>query len=377
MNLKLAKFVVALLFGTAAANAQSFAVGTCLPNLPHYQKIQDAVSGVTPGSTIFVCPNVYPEQVTISQPLTLQGVAFHGQDRPVIAVPAGDPATGGGLQVNAFAIGGAQFAAQVLVHNVQPPGDVNIVNMTIDGNGAPTGCSNSIFVPSTFLAGIFFDLGSGSVKNSTIRNQKELIPGCGDGIFVQSFIVSDSIEISNTSVHDFDGIGIIATSPASTLNVSIIYNAVHGLANSTGIDAETILGDVSHNVVTGGYEGIHDSNSSNYGAPGITLNDNDVADTNIGMTVRGGSTAKSNRIASTSTAFYLIGGSGTLVPSILSNAVKNTNVGIEYNCIAKVPVKSNTITDTAVAFDQVPLSRVLLSLVNQIADADTIETLCQ
>ena len=376
MNLKLTMVAIALFFGAAAANAQSFAVGTCLPNLPHYQKIQDAVSGVTPGSTIFVCPNVYPEQITISQPLTLQGVAFQGQDRPVIAVPAGDPATGGGLQINVTAIGGSQFAAQVLVQNVQPFGNVNIVNMTIDGTGAPTGCSNSIFVPSTFLAGIFFDLASGSVKNSTIRNQKESIPGCGDGIFVQSFITSSSIEISNISVHDFDGLGIVATSVANNLDASIVNNTVHGFANSIGIYVETVVGDVSHNVVTGGYQGIRDSNSLNFAAQGITLTDNDIADTNVGITVRGGSTAKSNRIASTNTAFYLIGGSGTLVPSILSNTIKNTSVAIEYNCVTNVPVKSNTIIDAVLAFDQLPPTRALLSQLNTLSDIDTIATPC-
>ena len=55
--------------------AASFAVGTCKPSLPSYTTISAAVSSVPPFSTVLVCPDTYAEQVTISQPLTLQGVA--------------------------------------------------------------------------------------------------------------------------------------------------------------------------------------------------------------------------------------------------------------------------------------------------------------
>jgi len=53
--------------------AGSYAVGTCKPTLPSFASISVAVSSVPPSSTVLVCPGTYKEQVTISQPLTLQG----------------------------------------------------------------------------------------------------------------------------------------------------------------------------------------------------------------------------------------------------------------------------------------------------------------
>src|SRR5213075_3305060 len=77
---------------TAAAHAKNYQVGSCLQGLPHFSTIQAAVNAVPPGSTVFVCPGTYPEQVSIGQPLTLRGIAFNNQDRPTITVPEGDPA---------------------------------------------------------------------------------------------------------------------------------------------------------------------------------------------------------------------------------------------------------------------------------------------
>jgi hypothetical protein len=365
-----------VLVAASAAQAQNFAVGTCLPNLVHFQKIQDAVSGVTPGSTIFVCPNVYPEQVTISQPLTLQGVAYFGHDRPTITVPPSDPATGAGLQPNFFDPGGNQYAAQVLVKS--NPGPVNILNMTIDGSGAPTGCSNSILVQSTYLAGVFFE-GSGSIKNSTFRNQEESIPGCGDGIYADSSLLGGSLEISNNSFHNFDGIGIIVSglgTPA-VFTAEILSNSVHGTSNAkVGIYANNVLGDIAHNVVTGGYQGIFANTSTQYG-PNVT--DNDVADVNTGVVAGGSSTAKANRIAGATTGLLLAPGAVGVAPTVMSNSIKDTNVAIEYDCTTNATVKSNTITDAVVAFDQVPLTRVFLAAVNQLSAIDTFVVLgaCQ
>jgi hypothetical protein len=41
----------------------------------NFTTISAAVIGVPAGSKIQVCPGTYPEQVTISQPLTLEGIS--------------------------------------------------------------------------------------------------------------------------------------------------------------------------------------------------------------------------------------------------------------------------------------------------------------
>jgi len=114
------------------AVAHSFAVGSCAPRLQSFATISAAVSSVPPGSTIFVCPGTYPEQVTITQPLTLQGIASSNQDQAVIAVPVA------GLTENITSIFGQTVAAQVLVQGVGP---VRIINITVDGAGGSQGFS--------------------------------------------------------------------------------------------------------------------------------------------------------------------------------------------------------------------------------------------
>ena len=69
-------------------HASTLVVGTCKPGTS-FSKIQLAVNAASPGSTIDVCPGTYPEQVTIAESLTLQGVVSANSARPVITVPAG------------------------------------------------------------------------------------------------------------------------------------------------------------------------------------------------------------------------------------------------------------------------------------------------
>src|ERR1700745_2136330 len=88
--------------------------GTCKPKLTSFTTIQAAVSSVPPGSTVLVCPGVYPEQVAIFQPLTLQGVASDNLDQIVIAVPSG------GLVANVTSIFGVPVAPPVLVPHGGP-----------------------------------------------------------------------------------------------------------------------------------------------------------------------------------------------------------------------------------------------------------------
>src|SRR6202140_1920470 len=79
---------IGLLLAAHPMFAANYAVGTCKPSLPSYSTISAAVIGVPPGSTVEVCPNTYPEQVTIAQPLTLKGITSGNAGQAVITVPS-------------------------------------------------------------------------------------------------------------------------------------------------------------------------------------------------------------------------------------------------------------------------------------------------
>src|ERR1700722_10932754 len=68
--------------------AKTYYVGTCKPGKADYTTIQEAVNGVAAGSTINVCPGIYPEQVEIGQPLTLTGVQSGNNASVVVTAPS-------------------------------------------------------------------------------------------------------------------------------------------------------------------------------------------------------------------------------------------------------------------------------------------------
>src|ERR1700686_518989 len=90
MSQRLSWFFLAmvLLAVSAPLQALNYEVGGCKTGASYvnFTTISAAVAGVPAGSKIQVCPGVYPEQVTIMQPLTLQGIASNNSNRAVIAV---------------------------------------------------------------------------------------------------------------------------------------------------------------------------------------------------------------------------------------------------------------------------------------------------
>jgi len=348
------------------AHAKQYEVGGCNPTLPQFPTIQLAVLSVPPGSTILVCPGTYFEQVMISQPLTLKGADVNNQDRPIIAAPPN------GLAINVTSITGTQVAAQVLVENVTPPGNVVLTGITVDGSLAevPLSC------PPAALAGIFYASGSsGTISDMTTRYQQ--LPSCGYGIWVENGAgPNQSITVENNSVHDASWVGILAQSNQTppTLTATIKGNFVNGLVYNQTHDIYVggIRGTITGNVVTGGFAGI--TNSGTDASP-VTISGNDVADISIGvgMAFGDGSTVTSNKISDVYTAF-LFGGSGVSPgPTVTGNTTQNTTYVINYNCIPNVTVKSNVFNDSEFGFLEIPPANSGLG-VNTIDNIDTVQT---
>jgi hypothetical protein len=360
---------LAMVIAIPAHGAAKYQVGGCLAKLPNFATIQAAVSGVPPFSTILVCPGVYPEQVTISQPLTLRGQVMFplNTGRPAITVPGAR-----GLKVNVTNIQGTQFAAQVLVANVNPIGAVDILGITIDGKNGNLGCSSNVQV-----AGVFYASGvSGDIEDITTQNQQD--NGCGFGIWVENGAgPSQTISIAGNSAHDMDNTGIVALSDQNppTLTATISANSVSGNNSTQGIAAQNVSGAIMKNVVTGGSVGIADVAFFPQQTPGIVIDSNTVADVQagpgIGIVIREGTMAKSNNISNASTGFFLQGGSANPGPSLVNNTAENTNIAIEFNCTANTHLQGNTFNDSLVAFDNVPSGTTLPSA---IYNNDKIQT---
>jgi parallel beta-helix repeat protein len=202
------------------AQASTVQVGRCKTGLTNFTKIQDAVNAVPPGSTIDVCPGTYPEQVIITQKVTIVGVPAGSLDAAVVSVPAS------GLAANGTDIFGSSVAAQIFVQNAT---GVTISHITVDGsNNQLTGCGiNPI--------GIYYQNSSGTITDDVARNQimAPALQGCqvGLAINVESNSGAPIVNILNNSVRNYDKNGITASGPGTGggPNVTVTGNTVIGI----------------------------------------------------------------------------------------------------------------------------------------------------
>lgn len=343
--------LLVMLLGTqlALADGNNFAVGTCKPRLRSFATIQAAVNAAPAGSTVLVCPGTYPEQVTISQPLNLQGIADSNLDEAIVTIP------GGGLPTVVTSIFGDHVVPQILV---QTTGVVNITNITTDGTGGDSACAN-------WLAGIFYGSGSsGTVARVRIRN--EIDTGCGVGIWAENGGNSSAwVTVQGSSVHDIDFEGIfLGAGASSTLNVDLRDNFVSPNATSAiDIVAEGVSGDIVDNDLTGGAAGIFDVSN------GLKMNANGITWTQFGVVALGAATLQSNDILNTATGVSLDAAGST----VQSNRITQSSVAaIEFTCNS-ANVSHNVINDALVG-----LSDVLSSFNgdNTFANTGTVTTSC-
>jgi hypothetical protein len=308
-----------------AEGSNSVAVGTCKPKLSSFASIQAAISKVAPGTTILVCPGVYPEQITISQPLTLQGIADNNVDQITITVPTS------GLAANVTSMFGQSVAAQVLIQNAAP---VNIVNIAVDGTGGDRGCA-------TWLAGIFYSSGSSGSVNR-IKASGQINAGCGVGIWAENAGSSNQfVSIQGSSVHDIDNAGIFAGSGTTpTLNVLMKDNFISMPA--AGVVLNSVTGQVTNNDVSNALGGILDL------SPGARISSNNLTSSTIGVFLAAGGTVDSNHISNSGIGVFTGGGG-----NVQSNRITVATIGIEFLCSTSTAA-NNTINDATTGLDFVP-----------------------
>lgn len=200
------------------AAAAVLVVGTNPAQCPdaQFSTIQAAVNAASSGAIIRICAGTYPEQVSITKPLSLHG------ENGVVIQPS---------NVTANATGSASGQAIAAIILVQDATDVAIQGVTVDGaNNGITGCSPD-------LIGVLYQNASGEVRRVAVRNVKlsASLNGCQSGlaILVQSGAGETSVvDIEDSSIHDYQKNGITANELGT--QVKIEGNVVTGVGPTTG-----------------------------------------------------------------------------------------------------------------------------------------------
>src|SRR5438552_8429548 len=341
-TLKVVLWIAALLvFAVANAEAAPIVVDhnttPCITPSVHFTTIQAAVNAAPSGATIHVCPGNYPEQVTISLTLTLNGVSTGSADNPVITSPPS------GVVANATSAGGNSIAAQVFVNSVGP---VDISGIAVDGsnNQVVGGC-----VP--VLVGIYYQNTSGTVSHISVLNQRG--NGCAYPIFIETTgSASQAVTIDKSSIHDFDNGGVVAcsgavgcfgtpvsgaTAPAITLTSSTIADAG---PPSFGVYLFGAAASVTGNFLSGFGDAIIVRETST-----ASLSNNSIGESLYAISVTGnaGIQVTSNKLFRNTTAgIIMVGASNT---TVRGNVITNSpgGVGIEFGCSA---TNNNVISNT-------------------------------
>jgi len=292
--------------------AETVQVGTCksFPANDTFTTIQAAVNAEAAGTTILVCPGVYPEQVTINKSLTIRGVRSGTLDAAIITAPAG------GIVANTTSLAtGNPIAAQVLVTGAT---DVDISNLTIDG------ANNNIHACSPDLIGLYYQNASGTVRHVLVVNQAlgAADNGCqsGLGIFAQSGSGGKSrLSVEDSHVQNYQKNGITGNEVGTTIH--IVRNTVVGQGSTMGAAENSIQigfgagGKITGNTVMDDIwapDTISDSGDAAAGilvfaSANVEISENTVGNTQFGIAVvsdptfgsADGGTITENRVTAT------------------------------------------------------------------------------
>jgi parallel beta-helix repeat protein len=378
---------------SSIAAAKVFYVGTCKPGKADFTTIQEAVSGVPPGSTIDVCPGVYPEQVTVTQPLTLQGVQSGNNAQVMITAPAG------GILVATVPLAEPTLA-QVAVQN--SGGAVDISGLTVDGTGITSG--------GVTVAGILYNSSPGTINQVVTQNLQP--PGVGAvGIFVRDELaVSPAVTVQNSAVsfaNSFNTSGIAADTvigrngsqfitSGGMIALSITDNYVSGAEG--GIDVEFgVAATVTGNVVTGGSvtnaQGVSfagDGIVTGFNTGPVKINNNSIVNVSNGVLLQsqqstGSTTVSNNTVSSSDAGIFLsqqsgsttINGNQLITPAAVTSSA-SAKVGVNFDCIAPLPtVSGNTVLGASIGLASVPSGASLQKNAGTFVNVPNVELLCQ
>jgi hypothetical protein len=326
-----------------------YIVGNCKPTLPSFTTISAALAATPAPTTIQVCPGTYNEQVEIDIPVTLQGITSGNSGQAIIAPPPG------GMVVNASNENSSPVAAQIWVNSVV--GAVTISDLTVDATG------NGITAFPPWLVGVFFQNSSGTLNRVVTRNQNGLTSGVG--IWVEGGVAAPRVTVENSSVHDFNFLGIASDTSNSSLTLILQNNDIDGEAGQGGIDSfQGVAITITGNRVKNAANGIIANGSIG------TISNNVLTDDTTGINVEDADevSVTGNKISGASTGVFLF---QTLGP-ITGNTIAEGVTGIDFSCNSDVNVHGNIINDVATGLAHVPS----VTSTNTYLNVGTIRTGC-
>lgn len=322
--------LAAVSLAQTASTGGVYAVGTCKPSLPSYATISAALAATPAPTTVQVCPGNYPEQVVITQGVTLQGITSGGGGQAVLSYPStGYGASGTGLQ-------GWNIYPQLWVNNATGP--VTINDITIDVN------QNSLLF--AVGVGIFFQNSSGSLNRVTVRNVVWVAQDIG--FYLEGGASNPTVTVQNSTVHNIGSWGIYAESLAIGTSLTAVVKSNYASANNAAIFLDGgSSSTVTNNTINGSDQGILTST----GAEGSVSSNTTVA-SGIGIVAGAdGVSVTGNKIlGSLSTGISVT----TAAAPIQSNTIVSTPVGIDFGCINNASVNSNILSEIANGLNNVP-----------------------
>ncbi len=311
-----------------------------------YTSIQAAVNAAKQGDTINVCPGTYPEQVTVTKNLNITGVNIANQGLALIQ-PANVLVNSTGLT------NGSPVAATILVDGAN---NVNLTNLTIEAG-------NNQFTDNTLLVGIYYRNASGKVDSMAVRNVELQVgsPGAqtGYGIFAQSGNGgSANLQVTNSSVHDYQKNGIVGQEANTTLTVK--GDALSGIGPTSNIAQNGIefafgcKGTADSNlVIEHFYSQCTDENNCDFASSNILLfnagnvkvTNNNLGKAQLNVAIVGTNAEVNNNVTFQAGALYgvYVIGNGNKVHD---NSIFKSDTDGVYVDGAGNAVQNNTINET-------------------------------
>jgi len=352
-KLMLALLISAFVFAFGAqelhATTLTYIVGTCKAGT-QFSTIQAALNKSPAADVIEVCPGTYPEQLTIINAVTLEGILSGNTS----AIQITSPATG--LKTNSTINGSDPAAVHVFVKNAT--GAVNLTNLIVDS-------TNNKVPADVFLVGVLYQHSPGTVNHVIARHQQA--NNIGFGIYMEGGSSNPSVTVENCSVHDFDFGGIYVTGPVGPTDIVRDPDATSEVATSQ-ITAKVVNNFVessttsAHNLLFGSSTLVTAMGNLSIGAPNAAGNFGITVDANAGSVI------SANTIIGTQVGISLQDDG----PFLKSNKMYQlTGDGIFVNVNLKTSqISGNTIQDTL--FDGIDLN---CKTVGTLVNSNTFEYL--